>query len=315
VSTHYFRITRRGASSGHRSRLLERLLAGADAVSAVVDWRADAFRVIAPQTVMPGVAAAALCAEQGSRGATAAVADAPLTGGSVFVATPVHYLAEMSTVRLAAEGILSLRRPEAEALASDFNRIWHDAGVRLIADRHANLLCVVDRTITVTTRDPEDVLDRHIETYLPIGAGAARLRQLMSEIEMWLFEHVVNRVRIAGAVPAVNGLWLWGGGPALSSLPAVAGWTAGDDVFFRAFACPPDVHRSAACAVLVIAAQPGSDLWRDAESRRLESSVADLASGRIERLDLSAGNRCLSVSARWRRRFWRRSKPWWDYFE
>jgi hypothetical protein len=304
VSTHYFRFIRRGASSGQRSRLLERLLAGADTASAVADWRADAFRVIAPTAAMPGVGAAALCAEQGSSAAS----------GSVFVATPVHYLAEMSTVRLAAEGILSLRQSEAETLAVDFNRIWHDAGVRLIADRYGDLLCVVDRTITVTTRDPEDVLDRHIENYLPVGADSPRLRQLMSEIEMWLFEHAVNRARAACATPAVNGLWLWGGGPALTSLPAVAGWTAGNDVFFRAFASRADVPQGAASAVLVTASEPGTDLWRSAESRRLESSVADLAGGRIERLVLSAGNRCLSVSARWRRRFWRRPKPWWDYF-
>jgi hypothetical protein len=314
VSAHYFRFIRHAGSTRQRSRLLERLLAGADTAAAVVDWRVDAFRVIAPMAAMPGVGAAALCAEQGSRDAARAAA-ALVASASVFVATPVHYLAEMSTVRLAAEGILSLRQSEAEALAVDFNRIWHDAGARLVADRHADLLCVVDQTITVTTRDPEDVLDRHIENYLPIGAGAARLRQLMSEIEMWLFEHAVNRARVAGAAPAVNGLWLWGGGPALSSLPQVAGWTAGDDVFFRAFASRPDAGHGPASGVLVSAAEPGTDQWRDAESRRLESSVADLARGRIDRLDLSAGKRCLSVSARWRRRFWRRSKPWWEYFQ
>lgn len=318
MPTHYFRFIRRGASSGQRVRLLERLLAGADAASAVVDWRADAFRVIAPMSEMPGVGAAALCAEQGSAHAAtagaAAAGAAPAAGGSVFVATPVHYLAEMSTVRLAAAGILSLRQSEAEALAVDFNRIWHDAGVRLIADRYGDLLCVLDETITVTTRDPEDVLDRHIENYLPTGAAAARLRQLMSEIEMWLFEHAVNGARTAGGAPAVNGLWLWGGGPALTSLPAVAGRTTGNDVFFRAFEPRPGLPHAAASAVFVIDAEPGTDQWRDAESRWLKSSVAALRAGRIERLVLSAGTRCFSVSARWRRRFWHRSKPWREYF-
>jgi hypothetical protein len=308
VSTHYLRFIRHGTADRQRSRLLERLLAGADASTAVEDWRADAFRVIAaPMTAMPGVGAVALCAEQGPPPAGAA--------GSVFVATPVHYLAEMSNVRLPADGILSLRQPEAEALAIDFNRVWRDAGVRLIAGRHADLLCAVDQTITVTTRDPEDVLDRHIENYLPAGAAAARLRRLMSEIEMWLFEHAVNRVRVAGGMAAVNGLWLWGGGPALASLPAVEGWTAGDDVFFRAFASRSAAPNSAAAAVLVIAAQPGSAEWREAGSRGLESSVTDLSAGRIERLQLSAGNRCFTVTARWRRRFWRRLRPWWEFFE
>jgi hypothetical protein len=306
LKIHYFRLAHRGAVNRLRSRLLERMLARADAPTAVSDWRADAFRVIAPPTTaMPGVGAAALFAERG-----------PVTAASVFIATPVHYVAEMSNVRLAADGILSLRQAEAEALAADFDRVWKDAGIRLLNSRCANLFCVVDQPTLATTCDPEDVLGRRIENHLPIGAAAPRLRQLMSEIEMWLFEHPVNRLRLEDGAPAVNGLWLWGGGPALTSLPPVDGWTAGDDVFFKAFAARADVHagagESANSGVAVIAAQPGSDAWRGVESRWLEPSWADLAAGRIARLDLSAGNRCVSLRARARWRFWRRPRPWWE---
>jgi hypothetical protein len=300
VSIHYFRFTHRGAGSGLRARLLERLLARADTPTVVTDWRADAFRLIAPQSAsMPGVGAAALCAERGS-----------VDAASVFIATPVHYIAEMSNVRLAADGILSLSRPDADALAADFNRVWHDAGIRLISGRSQTpLFCLTDRALDAATRDPEDVLDRHIENYLPSGADAPRLRQLMSEIEMWLFEHAVNRTRSAGAAPAVNGLWLWGGGSALASLPPVEGWTAGNDPFFNAFAGSSAVPAS---GVIVIDAEPGSDAWRDAE-RWLERSVEDLHSGRISRLDLSAAGRCFSVKGRWNWRPWRGRRPWWEY--
>jgi hypothetical protein len=314
VSTHYFRFIRRGAPNRHRSQLLERLLAGADSSSTVGDWRAEAFRIIAPMTAMPGIGAAALRAAQ-DQAACRAMPAGMVEAGAVFVATPVHYVADMSRVRLPTDGILSLRQPEAEALAVDFNRVWHDAGVRLIAGRHADLLCAADQPITVATRDPEDVLEQSIEDYLPSGAGAPRLRALMSEIEMWLFEHAVNGARAADGTPAVNGLWFWGGGPALASLPPVIGWTAGEDVFFRSFEAAPGLSGGAAPAVLAIDTQPATDAWRDTGSRWLESSVAELAAGRIERLHLSAADRCFSVGARWRRRFWRRSKPWWEFFE
>jgi len=324
VSTHYFRFTSRGAVDRQRSRLLERLLARADAPARVTDWRADAFHVLAPQlTSMPGVGAAALLAQRGPVEAGLLEAASPeaaspdaasLEAASVFVATPVHYVAEMSNVRLPADGILSLRQSEAEALAIDFNRVWNDAGVRLLTGPCADLFCVLDRPLTATTDDPEDVLDRHIENHLPTGAAAPRLRRLMSEIEMWLFEHAVNRTRVADAAPAVNGLWLWGGGPALASLPAVRGWTAGDDVFFKAFTGAP-VCADATSGVAVFAAQPGTAEWHDVESRWLERSLADLRSGRISRIDLSAGSRCFSVGPHWRRRFWRRSRPWWESFE
>ena len=306
MSIHYFRFTRRGAGSPQRAPLLERLLARADTSTVVTDWRADAFRLIAPQSAMPGVGAAALCAEQGL-----------IDAASVFIATPVHYLAEMSNVRLAAHGILSLSRAEADALAADFNRVWHDAGIRLVSGRSQtprapDLFCVTDRVLDAVTRDPEDVLDRHIEDYLPAGPDAPRLRRLMSEIEMWLFEHAVNRTRAADAAPAVNGLWLWGGGPALASLPPVEGWTAGEDPFVTAFGTRRAVPAS---GVVVIDAEPGTDAWRDAESRWLERSFADLRAGRIARLDLSAGDRCYSVRGRWNWRPWRRRRPWWEFFQ
>ena len=312
MSTHYFRFTRHGAVDRQRSPLLERLLARADGCSAVTDWRADAFRIIAPRmTSMPGVGAAALCAGVGA-----------VDAASVFLATPVHYVAEMSSVRLPADGILSLRQTDADALAVDFNRVWNDAGIRVLAGRSADLFCLVDQALDVKTHDPEEVLDQRIENHLPTGTAAACLRQLMSEIEMWLFEHPVNRARIAQAAPVLSGLWLWGGGPALASLPAVNGWTAGADPLFKAFTARPEPSRCAAgpgvpphaAGVVVMAAEPGTEEWRDLEARWLVGSLADLRAGRIERVDLSAGQRCFSVGARWHWRRWRRRQPWWEWF-
>jgi hypothetical protein len=275
---------------------------------------------------MPGVAAAALYAARG-----------PVDAASVFLATPVHYLAEMSDVRLPADGILSLSRFEAVGLAEDFNRVWSGAGIRLLTGRGAELFCVFDEPVEATTADPEEVLDRHIAEHLPRGAAAPRLRRLMSEMEMWLFEHAVNRTRVAAAVP-LTGLWLWGGGAVLMALPAVNGWTAGDDPLFSAFAAPDPAPAPspalapapalapgaappplwppavAASGVVVTAAEPGSEGWQAWETRWLLPSLAALRAGRIERLELSAGERCFSVSARWTWRPWRRRRPWWESF-
>lgn len=311
-STRYLRFTALGAASLQRSPLLERLLAGADAFVPTTDWRTDAFRVIAPAgTLMPGVAAAALYADLGA-----------VRGASAFIATPVHYVAEMSNVRLAAAGVLSLRPAEARALEGDFERVWQDAGTRLLAGPGGALYCVTDRPMPAITRDPQQILDQHIEHHLPAGAAAPHLRRLMSEIEMWLFEHPLNRARIADGAPVVSALWLWGCGEVVSSLPPVDGWAAGDDPFFKAFAARPDTAGAAVgsdepapgSGVAVIGATPGAAEWGDFESRWLERSVADLRSGRIARLELSAAERTFIVSARWRRRFWRRPRPWWESF-
>jgi hypothetical protein len=303
VVTHYFRFSHRGAVNRHRCRLLEVLLARAAPPALTPDWRVDAFHVIAPASSMPGVGAAALCA-------AGSMAD-----GAVFMATPVHCVAEMSDVRLASDGILSLSPSEALTLCGDFNRVWAGAGVRLLAGRSGELFCAIDAAIDAASSDPEDVRGRHIADHLPTGAGAPRLRQLMSEIEMWLFEHPVNLARRAGAAPVVTGLWLWGGGAGLDSLPQVEGWTAGDDPLFKTLA--PRRERPSGMpptsAVIVIAAEPGTENWRAAESRWLEPSVGDLHAGRIARLALSAGDRCFSVGRRGRWRFVRR-RPWWESF-
>jgi hypothetical protein len=300
VSSQYFRFIAGDAGEPRRAALLEKLLARADAVRAVSDWRVDAFRVIAPQApFVPAVAAAALFADRGA-----------MDGAWVCMATPVHYVAEMTSVRLPRGGILSLAQAGAETLARDFNRVWVGSGIRLELGRSAQLYCIFDQTLHVTTRDPQDVLERRIEEYLPAGRDAPRLRRLMSEIEMWLFEHGANSARTEVELAPINGLWLWGGGAMLASLPTAAGWIAGDDVFFNAFKAAGGERSHS--GVLLAAHAPGSDGWQATESGWLEDAVAQLRAGRISRLEVSAGDRCFGVSARAMRRFWRRSKPWWE---
>jgi hypothetical protein len=325
VASQYFRFIARGAAS-HRAPLLERLLARADGWEPVADWRADAFRVIAPRAaVMPAVAAAALRARVATPGvetpgvATPGEATPDVQAAWICVATPVHYTAEMSNVRLPADGMLAVSAAEAETLAEDFNRVWQGSGIHMTAPvgsapgRSAQLFCVFDRALEVVTRDPEDVLGRQIEEFLPTGADSARLRQLISETEMWLFEHEANRARTRSGLPVINGLWLWGGGAPVASLPALQGWAAGDDLFFSAFSTPRDEKFQS--GVAAVDCVPGSDRWPEVESRWLRPAIAQLRAGRIEQLRVSAQDRCFTVTGRALRRFWRRTKPWWESFE
>jgi hypothetical protein len=297
VSSLYFRFALHGPIAPQPNPLLDWLLARADPGSRVSDWREDAFCSLAsPGHSMPRLAAVALYALQGA-----------LESGWVCVATPVHYLAEMSNVRLARNGILTLTRTQAEMLSLDFNRVWHDAGIRMQVGRFGELLCIFDRALQVCTRDPEEVIDRHIEEYLPRGDDAPLLRRLMSEVEMWLFEHAVNGTRSLQDALPVNGLWLWGGG-AVASPPAVQGCAEGEDVLFNYFR--GDVSNGG----VIVAPQPGSGAWQQAESRWLEPAVQRLRAGRIAKLVLSAGDRCFNVTARGLWRFWRRPTPWWEHF-
>jgi hypothetical protein len=317
VSSQYFRFVAHD-SSRRRNSLLEQLIARADDWVPVADWRAEAFRVIAPQAAgMPAVAAAALCADRAAVDA-AAVETGAVDAAWVCMATPVHYVAEMTSVRLGKDGMLSLTPAGADTLAADFNRVWKGSGIHMTAGRSAQLFCTFDREMQVVTRDPEDVLGRHIEEFLPAGADAARLQQLISETEMWLFEHEANRARTELGLPVINGLWFWGGGAPIASLPNVQGWAAGDDLFFNAFSAPnervsPDEKFPS--GVVAAGCVPGSEPWHALESRWLHPAVDALRARRIERLQLSAADRCFTLTARGLRRIWRRRKPWWESFE
>jgi hypothetical protein len=309
VSSQYFRfVVREGARL--RVPLLEQLLARVDDWTPVSDWRAEAFRVIAPQaSCMPAVAAVALCADR-----------AAVDAAWVCVATPVHYVAEMTSVRLGKDGMLSLTPAAADSLAADFNRVWKGSGIHMTAARSAQLFCTFDREMQVVTRDPEDVLGRHIEEFLPTGADSGKLRQLISETEMWLFDHEANRARTRLSVPVVNGLWFWGGGAPIASLPNLQGWVAGDDLFFNAFTARTDAARvppdeKFPSVVVAAGCVPGSEPWQALESRWLRPALIELRAGGIERLQLSAADRCFTLTARGLRRIWRRRKPWWESFE
>jgi hypothetical protein len=304
LSTVYFRFAEGEPVARERAPLLERLLVRADAAAAVTDWRADAFRCIAPDVEdPPPVAAAALHAAPNAAG-----------GAWVFVATPVHLVAGMSSVSLPADGVLQLEPAEADALVADFNRTFGGAGVQLVRGRGEVMLCTFDSRLEVVTTAPEDARGRDLWAQLPRGADSGRVLGLMSEVEMWLYPHPANAARAARGLPVISGLWLWGGGAVDTALPAVRGWTAGHDPLFAAFAAEPRYPKGAGAGVAVIESSPGTSGWRHVEQDWLRPALGDLGAGFLERLELSRGSRCFSVSARAARRFWRRPRPWWEFF-
>jgi len=301
----YFRFAAHGSDAPQRSPLLERLLARTSQCVALQDWRSDAFRVLSFEAAsMPAVAPAAL------KGVSPEV-----SGKWVCIATPLDLRAGMTNVTLPANGIVRLRPAESGMLAADFNRVFTGAGVRMAVARGDVLLCVFDRALEVATVDPEAVAGRDVFAFQPAGSDSAVLRRLMSEIEMWLFGHEVNRLRADAALQPVSGLWLWGGGPTIPMLPAVHGWTSGQDPFFAAFGEVTQFPSESGSGVVVSTVYPGSDGWDAMQGRWLSPAVEALKRGRIKRLDLSAGDKRLSVGADWNLKFWRRKRPWWESFD
>jgi hypothetical protein len=303
VSRIYLRVNDLAGPDPARAPLLERVLARAALSASVLDWREAAYRILATESAaMPGIGAAALCGELGA-----------VDTASVFMASPVHCEAGMVSVRLPVNGLVGLSGAEALQLAQDFNREFDDGAQRLIAAPSGRLFCVFSAATTAMTHDPLVVRGRDIGPFLPGGPHGARLRALMSEFEMWLFGHALNRARAAQGAMPLTGLWLWGGGATLAQLPTIHGWTAGADPLFGAWPGPQSFPRDARSGVVVLDAEPGTAAWQAEEGAWLVPALTALREGRIRQLDLAIGGRQLTLRAGWRLRFWRRAQPWWEH--
>ncbi len=76
---------------------------------------------------------------------------------------------------------------------------------------------------------------RDVKACQPQGEDALRWMRIANEIQMLLHGHAVNQVREERGLPAINSLWLWGGGRA-GSLHSDFDMVSGDDALSSAYA-------------------------------------------------------------------------------
>jgi hypothetical protein len=279
-------------------------------------------------------AQAAADASRGGLGGLAGVAAAGLglPAGEYWLATPVHLVAGLDTVRLHPAGLLLLDVAHGQQLALDFARVFAGSGWQLHATGARDLLLSAPAALSAVSDDPADWLGEDPRAGLPRGADARPLRTLATELEMWLYAHAVNRERESARQLSVSGLWLWGGGRSAATRPSAAGRWFGDDLVAQAL-WPAAAARAGAPAsgwsVVRDAAGTGTDASYGAstsahdtwhmltdfnalEDAWLAPLHEDWRRGRVGRIQLLAGRWRyeLTPSARWR--FWTRSTPWWQ---
>ncbi len=65
---------------------------------------------------------------------------------------------------------------------------------------------------SMQTTPPHDILDKEVIDYLPKGEGASALVKLMSDSQLFLKDHPVNKKRQESGLRPANSIWLWGQG-------------------------------------------------------------------------------------------------------
>lgn len=160
-----------------------------------------------------------------------------------FRADPVHLRVMRDRIVLADSRALDLTRPEADALAASIAGHFGEA----FAPRalHASRWYVSRATPPRMQTTPlACAVGRDIEPLMPRGEDALRYRAIVNEIQMLLHEHPVNVDREQRGLPAVNAVWLWGGGtrPELPRAQACTLYTDTPDFAALAPACGIDVQ-------------------------------------------------------------------------
>ena len=313
---------------------LEEWLARGDIAPTPGGWRQWLQRELAGQAL-----AALPAASVAGAGVQELPADQPL-----WLATPVHMVAGLDTVRVHPAGLLRLAEEEQRILQDDFTRVFAGSGWSLHATGRRELLFagpLPQANAAVRSADPALWVGADPRAGLPSGAGSESLRRFGAELEMWLHEHPVNLARAGRGRLTVSALWLWGGGaavarkgivaaPAPVPAPAMRAWA--DELFIDGLAhCAglrveplpqrwPERGANSAPAddLLVVCSlgiAPDQRSLQALESDWIAPALAAWRGGQLRTITLLAADRAVTLRRsplRSMLRRLRRVRPWWE---
>jgi hypothetical protein len=315
----------RGRRSPHRAAALEPWLAARYGIG-------NADRLSRGGAVDPPYAAYALRGDGGEPGDAAWLR-----------CDPCHLRLGTDQLVLVDAASFGLDAAEAAALTATLGAHFAADGLAFYAPAPGRWYLRLPQAPAMTTTPLAAVRAQSIDPLLPRGADARAWHARLNEVQMLLHDHPVNAAREARGEPAVNSVWLWGGGradgpplrrpfarvraddplalglarasgAAAAALPADgAAWldqTSADGIETGIEAIVLDQLRAPA-------AYGEADAWRTQlatiERRWIAPLLAALRSGRLGMLTLHAVGRGGALQAETTRQdlryFWRRPRP------
>jgi hypothetical protein len=159
-------------------------------------------------------------------------------------ADPVNLQATRDSVVIADAAKLDVTHEDATSLVAHLNGHFAAAGVSFHALRPDRWYARVERAAVMRAVPLADARGRPLTDLLPEGPEGPRWRALLNEIQMLLHDHPVNLAREAHGAPAVNGLWLWGGGQITGTPPSPYRRVTSDSPLARGLALAAGRHHS-----------------------------------------------------------------------
>ncbi|HEY0768267.1 MAG TPA: hypothetical protein VGD47_09955 [Steroidobacteraceae bacterium] len=268
---------------------------------------------------------AAAAADVVPHGPSPAAANMAGATGTTWIATPLQLTAGASRLHLDQRGILRLPRAQLTQLAAAFHDTFASSGFTLTPLSCGEFLLETPGIAPVSTTEPARCAGGDVAQALPQGPGAAPLRRLLAEIEMWLHGQALNEARVRRGEPPVTTLWPWGAtGRAVRPERRAARATLlafGSDAYLSGLwhlqgsvcrALPErledvltDAHAS--FAVLVVQCTPGESLGH-LDARFVSPALQALRRGEVAKVTLIANDMRVTLRRRSHLRLWRRAR-------
>lgn len=217
--------------TGHITLLLPGLLGPLpeEALPALGPLRAEALtgllNAATRRAVQPPQAAVRLAAHFGVAAGEPAAAGPPIAAMSYladfgappeqncFRCDPVHLRADIAQALLYDSRSFGISAQEAEQLTAAFNRHFADDNLQLVFRDPRRWFLLADNPPPLHATPLDEVAGRNAGAFLPEDPGARYWNRVLNETQMLFFGQAVNADREARGEPAVNGVWIYGGGP------------------------------------------------------------------------------------------------------
>lgn len=139
----------------------------------------------------------------------------------IVCADPVHLQAGSDHARLVPAAALQLSEEDADVLITALNRLVSDDGIDFSRGRSAGHWYLSGLPAAALASWPTHVIaHRNAGDFVQRHADAAAWQRLMTEVQMLLHAHPLNSDRDERGLPAINGVWFWGGAQLPAQQPA-----------------------------------------------------------------------------------------------
>lgn len=127
-------------------------------------------------------------------------------------ADPVHLRADRDQLLLFALDEVEVSVADAQSLVRSLNDFYAADGLRFYAPDPYRWYLSLPTAPQIRNYDLAEVTGRSLTEFMPVGAQQRWWRTRLTEMQMLLHDHEVNRARSLRGLPIINGVWLWGGG-------------------------------------------------------------------------------------------------------